>query len=62
MDELHNITLLKKLSAQAGKLANPETTKAPHLRAAYEHIARGTGLLWRLIEQGGGGQRIGIEK
>ena len=52
--EIHDVELLKKLTRQAERLAQPHNTANIHWRKAYSQIASGTALLWRLIEQSSG--------
>lgn len=51
--EIHDVELLKTLTRQAEAQLPEHITAHPHWRAAYQQIARGTALLWRLIEQSG---------
>ena len=53
MEEIHDVKLLKKLARQAEAKLPDHMTANPHYKAAYQQIARGTSLLWRLLEQSG---------
>lgn len=62
-DKLHDITLLKQLAKNAELLSQPDNTTNAHWRAAYIQIARGTNLLWRLLDASGGdGKTVIVDK
>lgn len=50
---INDINLLKMLAKQAEELAQPHMTQNPHWVSAYKQLARGSALLWRLLEQSG---------
>jgi hypothetical protein len=52
-DEIHDIYLLKRLAKAAEHFSQGHMIDNPHYKAAYNQIAKGTALLWRLIEQSG---------
>jgi hypothetical protein len=57
MNELRNIDFLKKLAKESGELAKEDVTPNEYWRGAYKQLARGSSLLWRLLEQQGGQEK-----
>jgi hypothetical protein len=57
MDELENVEFLKKLAREAEKLGSPHLCPNEFWASAYKQIARGAGLLWRLLEQSGNNEK-----
>ena len=56
--EIHDVRLLKKLAKQAESLSQEINTSNPDWRFAYNKIAQGTALLWRLIDSSRPGGKL----
>lgn len=58
MNEIHDVALLKRLTKQAEYNSQPHLTDNKHWQLAYSQIAKGTALLWRLLEQSGPSDKL----